>query len=63
MEPISSPHNPRLREIASLRDRRGRDRAGLILVDGAREIGRALAAGVAVEQLVAPWAYRTEATN
>ncbi len=52
MEPISSRHNPRLKELAGLRDRRGRGRSGLILIDGAREIGRAVAAGLRIEQLV-----------
>ena len=52
MEPINSRHNPRLKELAALRERRGRERGGLILVDGAREIGRALGAGLRIDQLV-----------
>lgn len=46
---ISSASNPRIRNVLRLRDRRGRDAAGLTLVDGLREIGRALDAGVAIE--------------
>ncbi len=53
LEAISSAANPRIRAAADLRDRRTRDRTGRIVVDGAREIGRALDAGVAVETLFA----------
>jgi TrmH family RNA methyltransferase len=46
-EPIvSSRHNPRFRDAVALREARARRERGLLLVDGAREIGRALAAGV-----------------
>lgn len=52
---ITSPSNPRIRAAARLRDRRERDRAGLTLVDGAREVLRALDAGVeVVEAFVGP---------
>ena len=52
---ISSPSNPRIRAAARLRDRRERDRSGLTLVDGAREVRRALDAGVEiVEAYVSP---------
>ncbi len=47
---ISSPSNPRVTAAARLRDRRERDRRGLTLVDGAREVGRAVAAGVEVQE-------------
>lgn len=43
---ITSRHNPRLKQAARLRDSRGRREAGRLLVDGARETVRALAAGV-----------------
>jgi len=46
---IDSPHNPRLRAVAALRERRDRDATGLTLVDGARECRRAIEAGVIVE--------------
>jgi TrmH family RNA methyltransferase len=45
---LSSPSNPRIRAAAALRDRRERDATGLTIVDGARELRRALAAGVEV---------------
>ena len=46
MDPITSLHNPRVKAAARLRDRRGRDKQGRILIDGTREIARALAGGV-----------------
>lgn len=45
---LTSTANPRVTAAAALRDRRSRDRAGLTLVDGAREVRRALEAGVEV---------------
>ena len=51
--PIESARNPRIRDAAALRDRRERDRRGLILIDGAREILRAIRAGIAVEEIFA----------
>ncbi|HEY2841451.1 MAG TPA: RNA methyltransferase [Pirellulales bacterium] len=39
---ISSVHNPRVREAAGLRDRRQRKRHGRCLIDGVRELSRAL---------------------
>ena len=45
---LASPSNPRIRSVARLRDRRERDASGLTLVDGAREVRRALEAGVEV---------------
>ena len=45
---LASPSNPRIRSVARLRDRRERDGSGLTLVDGAREVRRALEAGVEV---------------
>jgi len=43
---LQSTHNPRFRAALALRDARDRRSTGRILVDGGREIGRALAAGV-----------------
>jgi len=43
---ISSVRNPRVHAAARLRDRRHRTQQGQILIDGARELGRALDAGV-----------------
>ncbi|MGH2464470.1 MAG: TrmH family RNA methyltransferase, partial [Candidatus Limnocylindrales bacterium] len=48
---ITSTANPRIKATAALRDRRERESSGLTLADGAREIGRALAAGVEVVEL------------
>jgi TrmH family RNA methyltransferase len=48
-KPIESPSNPHIKAATRLRDRRERERTGLTIVDGAREIRRALDAGVTVE--------------
>ena len=47
---IASASNPRIKAAVRLRERRERDRTGLTIVDGARELRRALEAGVAVEE-------------
>ena len=50
---VTSAANPRVKAAVALRDRRERDRCGLTLIDGARELRRALDAGVtAVEVFV-----------
>ena len=43
---LTSSANARVVAAAALRDRRSRDRAGLTVIDGAREVRRALEAGV-----------------
>ncbi len=48
---ITSTRNPRVRAAAELRERRARDAAGLTLVDGARELARALAGGARVVEV------------
>ena len=45
---LTSLANPRVKAAVALRDRRERDRTGLTLIDGARELRRALDAGVEV---------------
>jgi TrmH family RNA methyltransferase len=45
---LASPSNPRIKAVARLRDRRERDATGLTIVDGARELRRALDAGIEV---------------
>lgn len=45
---ITSTANPRVKAAVALRDRRERERTGRTVVDGARELRRALAAGVEV---------------
>jgi RNA methyltransferase, TrmH family len=47
---LASPSNPRIKAVARLRDRRERESTGLTLVDGAREVRRALEAGVDVTE-------------
>jgi RNA methyltransferase, TrmH family len=50
---ITSTKNPRVKAAIGLRDRRTRDETGLTLVDGVRELARALAGGArAVEVFV-----------
>jgi TrmH family RNA methyltransferase len=46
---IESPANPRVKSALALRERRGREAAGLTLVDGGRECLRAMNAGALVE--------------
>jgi TrmH family RNA methyltransferase len=43
---IASPKNPRVKALAALKERKERERAGLFLVEGRREVERALAAGL-----------------
>jgi len=47
---ITSMANPRVKAAIALRDRRARDEADLTIVDGAREVRRALDAGVRVTE-------------
>jgi len=48
---ITSTANPRIKAAARLRDRRGRDDQGRIIIDGVREIGRAVSAGAQITEL------------
>jgi RNA methyltransferase, TrmH family len=48
---ITSPANPRVKQLAGLRRRRARDASGVTLVEGRPEIELALAAGVAPQSL------------
>ncbi|NBX29332.1 RNA methyltransferase [bacterium] len=48
---ITSPGNPRVRQAAALREADARRDSGLTLVDGRRELSRAVAAGVAVDEV------------
>ena len=50
-EKITSLQNPRIKQLVKLRDRRDRDDAGLFLVEGYREIRRALEKGVRPKEL------------
>lgn len=54
-DPITSPSNPRIKALVRLRNRRERDRSGRFLVEGYREVSRALGAGLVLDELyVAP---------
>ena len=47
---LTSTANPSVKTVVRLRDRRERDRTGRTIVDGAREVRRALEAGATVEE-------------
>jgi RNA methyltransferase, TrmH family len=51
VEIITSLRNPRVKELVRLRDRRPRDETGTFLIEGYREIRRALEKGVALREL------------
>jgi TrmH family RNA methyltransferase len=48
---ITSAANPRVRQAARLRDADARRETGLTLIDGRRELARAAAAGVAIDEV------------
>jgi TrmH family RNA methyltransferase len=48
---LTSAKNPRVKAAAALRDRRARDESGLTLVDGVRELTRALAGGARAKEV------------
>lgn len=48
---LTSRANPRVAAVVALRDHRERDRRGLTIVDGAREVRRAIDAGIEVAEL------------
>ncbi len=48
---ISSAQNARVKEVVRLRDHRGRDERGRIVIDGRRELLRAVEAGVEIIEL------------
>jgi RNA methyltransferase, TrmH family len=48
---ITSPANPRIKSAVRLRQRQGREDQRRIIIDGVREIGRAIEAGVEVGEL------------
>lgn len=49
---IESARNPLVKEVAKLKQRRERERTGLMLVEGAREVRSALVAKLAVQRLL-----------
>lgn len=50
-DPVSSPQNPRIKRLVRLRERRERDRTGTFLVEGFRELHRAIEGGVELRTL------------
>jgi TrmH family RNA methyltransferase len=48
---ITSPQNPKIKQIVRLKDRKERDETGLFLIEGYREIKRAVAGGVHFDAL------------
>ncbi|MDX2185705.1 MAG: RNA methyltransferase [Opitutaceae bacterium] len=50
-ERITSLQNPRIKQLVKLRDRRPRDEAGVFLVEGFREITRALDKGIGFQEV------------
>lgn len=51
LPPITSLQNPRVKQAVKLRERHGRDDQRRIIIDGRREIERALAAGIQLTEL------------
>jgi TrmH family RNA methyltransferase len=51
MQRISSPQNQRVKDAIKLRQHRGRKKRQRIIIDGAREVARAMQAGVEVVEL------------
>lgn len=48
---ITSLQNPQIKEAIKLQNRKDRDRSGLFLIEGFRELARALAGGVSIPKL------------
>ena len=60
---VRSTSNPLVKRLVRLRERRARDREGLVLVEGARELSRAVSGGWPLELLAwCPEAFSAEAT-
>ena len=51
MTTITSRQNPRIKDAARLRDRRHREKQGRILIDGARELARAIGGGLSLQEV------------
>lgn len=61
MPPVSSIHNPRIKEIRALRQRKARAQTGLFFVEGVRMLAEAYQLGVPIELLVIAPALLTSA--
>jgi TrmH family RNA methyltransferase len=60
---ITSAANPHIRSLAELKRRRGRDAAGRFLIEGSRELGRAIDARIAIEEIILAPALASEAAT
>jgi TrmH family RNA methyltransferase len=60
---ITSAANPYIQSLSKLRRRRGRDAAGRFLIEGSRELGRAIGAGIAIEDIILAPALASAATT
>lgn len=59
---ITSLQNPQLKRLVRLKTRRAREAEGVMLIEGARELSRALAAGVSVQEVfLSPELFSPEA--
>lgn len=54
---ISSPQNPKIKQLAKLRTRKIRNQSGLYLIDGAREILRAIRSGQQIKHLLIDFSF------
>ncbi|MFC4639346.1 TrmH family RNA methyltransferase [Deinococcus hohokamensis] len=63
-EPITSLQNPHVKRLVRLRQRREREAEGVILIEGARELARAVQAGIRPRALYScPALYSPEAAD
>jgi TrmH family RNA methyltransferase len=60
---VQSRQNPRVQNLARLRERAHRDEQGLFLVEGRRELERALARGVIAEIYFCPENFRDDSSQ
>lgn len=60
---ITSAANPHIRTLAEFKGRRGRDAAGRFLIEGSRELGRAIDARIAVEEIILAPALASDAAT
>ena len=63
LQTIDSPHNPLIKQVAKLRSRRGREQQGKIIIDGTREVVRAVSSGVVIRQVFVQRGANAEAVT
>jgi RNA methyltransferase, TrmH family len=56
---VTSPTNPLVKRLVRLRERRAREREGVMVVEGARELTRAVQAGWPLEMLASCAAFHS----